>query len=138
MLDFNSPLGQVIERRLRQEQVIWLTTVDARQTPQPRPVWFHWDGETLLIFSQPSAAKVRHIKRNPRVALNFNTDAEGGQVGVLIGEARLLEEPLDPVRSQAYIAKYAQGIRDLGMTPETMQAEYSTILLVTPLEMRGF
>lgn len=138
MLDFNSPLGQVIERRLRQEQVIWLTTVDARQTPQPRPVWFHWDGETVFILSQPAAAKVRHIKRNPRVALNFNTDAEGGQVGVLIGEARLLEEPLDPARSQAYIAKYAQGIRDLGMTPETMQAEYSTILLVTPLEMRGF
>lgn len=138
MLDFNSPLGQVIERRLRQEQVIWLTTVDAHQTPQPRPVWFHWDGETLLIFSQSSAAKVRHIKRNPRVALNFNTDAEGGQVGVLIGEARLLEKPLDAGRMQAYIKKYAQGIRDLGMTPEAMQAEYSTALLVTPLEMRGF
>jgi PPOX class probable F420-dependent enzyme len=138
MLDFNSPLGQVIERRLCQEQVIWLTTVDARLTPQPRPVWFHWDSETVLILSQPAAAKVRHISRNPRVALNFNTDAEGGQVGVLIGEARLVAEPLDPGRMEAYVAKYVQGIRDLEMTPESMLAEYQTVLLVTPLEMRGF
>lgn len=138
MLDFNSPLGQIIQSRLHQEQIIWLTTVDAGLTPQPRPVWFHWDGETVLIFSQPSAAKVRHVQRNPRVALNFNTDAEGGQVGVLIGEARQATQPLAPARLQAYIAKYAQGIRDLGMTPESMLAEYSVALLVTPLEMRGF
>jgi PPOX class probable F420-dependent enzyme len=138
MLDFNSPLGQVIERRLRQEQVIWLTTVDARLTPQPRPVWFHWDGETVLILSQADAAKVRHVSRNPRVALNFNTNAGGGQVGVLIGEARLVAEPLDPQRLEAYTIKYAQGIRDLGMTPESMLAEYRVVLLVTLLEMRGF
>jgi PPOX class probable F420-dependent enzyme len=138
MLDFNSPLGQVIERRLRQEQVIWLTTVDARLTPQPRPVWFHWDGETVLILSQADAAKVRHVSRNPRVALNFNTNAGGGQVGVLIGEARLMAEPLDPQRLEAYTIKYAQGIRDLGMTPESMLAEYRVVLLVTLLEMRGF
>ena len=138
MLDFDSPFGQVIERRLRQEQVIWLTTVDARLTPQPRPVWFHWDGETVLILSQPAAAKVRHIARNPRVALNFNTDAGGGQVGVLIGAARRVAEPLDPQRLEAYTKKYAQGIRELGMTPESMLAEYGIALLVTPLEMRGF
>ena len=138
MLGFNSPLGQVIERRLRQEQVIWLTTVDARLTPQPRPVWFHWDGETVLILSQADAAKVRHVSRNLRVALNFNTDAGGGQVGVLIGEARRVAEPLDPQRLEAYTKKYAQGIRDLGMTPESMLAEYRVVLLVKPLEMRGF
>jgi PPOX class probable F420-dependent enzyme len=138
MLDFNSTLGQVIERRLRQEQVIWLTTVDAHLTPQPRPVWFHWDGETVLILSQADAAKVRHVSRNRRVALNFNTDGGGGQVGVLIGEARLVAEPLDPQRLEVYTKKYAQGIRDLGMTPESMLAEYRVVLLVKPLEMRGF
>lgn len=138
MLNLNSSLGRKIERRLQEEQVIWLTTVDANQTPQPRPVWFHWDGETLLILSQPGAAKVRHIARNPRVALNFNTDAGGGEVGVLIGEARLLQGSLDPARRQAYIEKYAQGIKSLGATPESMLAEYRTVLLVTPQSLRGF
>ena len=138
MLDLDTPLGRKIERRLNEEQVIWLTTVDASLTPQPRPVWFHWDGETLLILSQANAAKVRHITRNPRVALNFNTDAEGGEVGVLIGEARLLQEPLDPARLQAYIEKYAEGIKDLGLTPESMLAEYRVIVLVKPDALRGF
>ncbi len=138
MLDLDTPLGRKIERRLNEEQVIWLTSVDASLTPQPRPVWFHWDGETLLILSQANAAKVRHIARNPRVALNFNTDAEGGEVGVLIGEARLLQEPLDPARLQAYIEKYAEGINDLGLTPESMLAEYHSVLLVTPQSLRGF
>ena len=138
MLDLNSPLGRKIEQRLNEEQVIWLTTVDARLAPQPRPVWFHWDGETLLIFSQAEAAKVRHIARNPRVSLNFNTDAGGGEVGVLTGEARLQQAPLDPARVSAYVQKYADGIKDLGLTPESMLAEYRAALLVTPHSLRGF
>ena len=138
MLDFNSPIGRVIEQRLQHEQIIWLTTVDAHGTPQPRPVWFHWDGATLLVLSQPGAAKVRHISKNPRVALNFNTDAGGGQVGVLTGEARLSQAPLDPARRLAYLRKYATGIQSLGTTPEAMLAEYSAILLITPHSLRGF
>lgn len=138
MLDLDTPLGRKIERRLNEEQVIWLTTVDASLTPQPRPVWFHWDGDTLLILSQGDAAKVRHIARNPRVALNFNTDAGGGEVGVLIGEARLLQEPLGHARLEAYLAKYAAGIQDLDLTPESMLAEYRVIVLVKPESLRGF
>ncbi len=138
MLDFNSPIGQRIQQRLQEEEIIWLITVDGRNTPQPRPVWFHWDGETAMIFSQAGAAKVRHIARNPRVALHFNTDEDGGDVGVLIGEAHLLAGSPPPARLQAYLRKYAAGIQDLGMTPEAMQADYPVVILVTPISLRGF
>ncbi len=138
MLDFTSSIGQRIQLRLEEEETIWLTTVDAQNTPQPRPVWFQWDGETAMIFSQVGAAKVRHIARNPRVALNFNTDEDGGDVGVLIGEARLLEGTPPPVRLEAYMQKYAVGIQDLGLTPESMRADYSVVILVTPTALRGF
>ncbi len=138
MIDFTTEIGRKIEQRLQQEQIIWLTTMDSHHTPQPRPVWFHWDGESVLIFSQPQVAKVRHIRNNPRVALSFTTDAEGGEVGVLIGEAVVSKEPLPSSRMQAYLEKYAQGIRDIGLTPEKMQAEYSVVILVTPHNVRGF
>jgi len=138
MLDFTSPIGQRIQLRLEEEETIWLTTVDSRNTPQPRPVWFHWDGETAMIFSQVGAAKLRHITRNPRVALNFNTDEGGGDVGVLIGEARLLEGAPPATRLEAYMKKYAAGIQDIGLTPESMQAEYPVVILVTPTALRGF
>ena len=138
MADFNSRIGRTIKRRLHQEHIIWLTTVDSRSTPQPRPVWFHWDGQSVLIFSQPTAAKVRHIARNPRVALNFNTNADGGDVGVLIGEALISRESPPPNRVKAYVRKYREGIKSLEMTPATLQAEYSVAILVTPQAVRGY
>ena len=137
MADFNSPIGRKVKRRLRQEQIIWLTTVDSHDAPQPRPVWFHWDGQTVLIFSQTTAAKVRHIAHHPRVALNFNTDADGGDVGVLIGEALIPQEPLPSNRIKAYVRKYKEGIKSLEMTPATLQAEFSVVILVTPQAVRG-
>ena len=137
MPDFNSKIGRTIKRRLKQEQIIWLTTLGAHQTPQPRPVWFHWDGETVLIFSQSAAAKVRHITRHPRVALNFNTDSQGGAVGVLIGEAQISREPVEPKRMKAYLRKYKLGIQSLGMTPAAMTQDYPIAIRVTPLTIRG-
>ena len=138
MLDFTSTIGKRIQQRLEEEEVIWLTTVGADQTPQPRPVWFEWDGETVMIFSQVGVAKVRHIVRNPRVALNFNTDEDGGDVGVLIGEARILPGAPPPDRLQVYLQKYAAGILSIGLTSETMQTEYPVVILVTPSALRGF
>jgi PPOX class probable F420-dependent enzyme len=138
MADFNSPIGRKVKRRLRQEQIIWLTTVDSHNTPQPRPVWFHWDGETVLIFSQTGAAKLRHIAHNPRVALNFNTDHDGGSVGVLIGDACIQQEPPPPNRVKAYLRKYKEGIKDIGMTAASLQIAYPVVILVAPQTVRGF
>jgi len=137
MADFNSPIGRKVKRRLRQEQIIWLTTVDSHDTPQPRPVWFHWDGQTVLIFSQTTAAKVRHIAHHPRVALNFNTDADGGDVGVMIGDALISQEPPPPKRVKAYVRKYKEGIKSLGMTPASLQEAFRVAILVTPQAVRG-
>jgi len=137
MVNFNSPIGRKVKRRLRQEQIIWLTTVSSQNTPQPRPVWFHWDGQTVLIFSQANAAKVRHIAHNPKVALNFNTDEEGGDVGVLIGDALILQEPPPPNRVKAYLRRYKDGIKGLGMSAAALQDTFSVAILVTPRAVRG-
>ena len=137
-LDFSSRFGRTAQRRLRQEQIIWLTTVDAHQVPQPRPVWFHWDGQTVLIFSQPNAGKVRHIARHPHVALHFNTDAAGGAVVVLLGEAVCMTGPVPSARLRSYMRKYRAGIRSLQMTPAQLVREYSVAISVTPTSLRGF
>ena len=138
MLDFSTRFGRHVSRRLRQEKIIWLTTVDARHTPQPRPVWFHWDGQTVLIFSERQKAKLRHIAGNPRVALNFNTDEDGSDVVVLTGDARVLDEPPDPTRVENYLKKYRTGIKDLGLTLKEFTDTYAVPILVTPQAMRGF
>ena len=135
---FDSEIGQKVQDRLNHEIVIWLTTVDVHNAPQPRPVWFHWDGQTLLIFSQVEAAKLRHIARNPNVSLNFNTDADGENVSVITGEARIAAERPADGRVEAYLKKYEEGIKRMSMTPEIMEKEFSIAIFVTPQTVRGF
>ncbi len=137
MLIPTSRFGRRVRRRLRQEIVAWLTTVDRRGTPQPRPIWFHWDGETFLIFSQPDTGKLRHIARDPRVAVHLNSDVNGDDFAVLLGKARLPRRPVPPERLRAYLRKYRQGILGLGLTPESFLAEYSVPILVKPERLRG-
>jgi PPOX class probable F420-dependent enzyme len=138
IIDTSSDFGQRVARRLADEQVVWLTTADSSGTPQPVPVWFIWDGQTALIYSQPNQAKIRNIERSGQVSLNFNSDFHGGDVVVLTGTAEI--EPSAPAADQnpAYIQKYADGIASINMTPESFAASYSVPIRVTPARLRGF
>ena len=139
MIDLTSPLGRKAKRHLKQEYVVWLTTTGIDLTPQPRPVWFIWDGSSFLIFSQPHARKVQHILTHPRVALHFNTDATGDQdVIVFVGDASI--DPAAPPahRVSAYLRKYRAGMKALGMSPQQFSAEYSVVIRVTPTTLRGW
>ena len=64
-----TPFGERVARRLRDERLIWFTTVDAKGTPQPTPVWFLWDEatSTILVYSRADAKRLAHIQQNPRV-----------------------------------------------------------------------
>lgn len=129
-------LSETIANRLMAEQIIWLTTVRGGSVPTPTPVWFLWDGETFVIFTQPDSQKLRNIAQNPTVALNFNTDAWGGSVAVFTGTAAV-ENKLPAAQMDAYLTKYAEGIKMIGMTPERMAAEYSTFIRITPSRVRS-
>jgi PPOX class probable F420-dependent enzyme len=138
MFDINTEFGARVAQRLDEESVIWLTTVRDDSTPQPTPVWFLWDGESFLIYSQPQAYKIRNITRNPRVTLNFNSDKHGNDVIVFRGSASI--DPSIPPADQvpAYIEKYRSGIKELGSTPAEFAGEYSIAIRVHPTRLRGF
>lgn len=138
MLDLNTKFGRKVKRRLKNEQEIWLTTTDANGIPQPRPVWFWWDGETFLIYSEPDAHKLKHITKNPNVALNFNTAPDDGGVVVFTGTAALAPDAPPSYQHKAYLGKYRQGIKDLKMTPEEFSARWSVAFRVTPEKVRGW
>jgi len=137
-IDLSSEFGAKVARRLQEEQVIWLTTVTTGGTPQPNPVWFYWDGETFLIYTQPTSFKMRNIERNPRVSLNFNTDEEGEDVVVFTGEVFVDPEAPGSDQVPQYVEKYRHGIASLGWTPESMAADFSVALRIRPEKLRGF
>ena len=43
-------------------------------TPRVVPIWFHWDGETIVLGSPPSAPKVNVLPNNAKVALTIDRD----------------------------------------------------------------
>lgn len=136
MIDLNTKLGRKVKRRLKNEQEIWLTTTSADGTPQPRPVWFWWDGETFLMYSEPHAHKLKHIARNPNIALNLNSGNPDADVVVFIGTAELAPDAPPSHKHKEYFKKYRQGIKDLKMTPEEFSARWSVPFRVTPNKMR--
>ena len=139
MIDLTSSFGQAVKVHLKNEYVIWLTTVASNLTPQPRPVWFIWENDSFLIFSQAKAYKVAHIKKNPKVALHFNTDESGDKhVIVFTGEASIDAKCPAAHEVPEYFEKYKQGISDLDMTPEGFSNEYSVALRIRPTEIRGW
>lgn len=138
MAESTLELSANVIRRFKDEQVVWFTTVRADGMPQPTPVWFFWDGETFLIFSQPKAKKLDNIRQNPKVALNFNSSVDGGDVLIVFGQAHIEPAPVSIQGNSAYVEKYRQGIADIGLTPETMVKEYSVAIRVTPDRLRSF
>ena len=136
-IDTTTEFGQRVERRLRDETVGWLTTVGADGTPQPSPIWFLWDGETILIYSRPNTPKLRNIERNPRVALNLDGDGRGGDIVILTGEARVDRDAPGAADHTEYLEKYRQGIERIGMTPEQFAASYSVPIRLTLAKLRG-
>jgi PPOX class probable F420-dependent enzyme len=137
MINFTSDFGVRAERRLIEDQVVWLTTVDIHGKPQPRPVWFLWDGESLLVYSRPNAHKVRHIETNPHVSLNFNSDQSGGDIVTLLCEARIAKTPINEDLIARYVEKYSQGMDDLNLSPVDFSNTYSVAIRIKPTSLRG-
>lgn len=137
-IDFGSDHGQRALSRLESEQIAWLTTTSPNGTPMPTPVWFLWQDGVVLIYSQPETAKIRAIRRNGRVALNFNSDVHGGNVVVLKGIAEIVPDGPPAASLPAYVAKYDGGMRSLNLSPDEFTAEYSLLIQVTPDRLSGF
>ncbi len=63
VLDTTTEAGGRAERRLREEEIAWLTTMRPDGQPQSVPVWFLWDEGIFLIYSQPGRQKLRKSRR---------------------------------------------------------------------------
>ena len=125
MIDEGTEFGARVARRLREEMVVWLTTVTPSGAPLPRPVGYVWDGgEGVSVYSQPGA-RVRNIAANPKVALHFDGDGSGGDIVVLSGIARVDPDAPAADANPAHMEKYAGQIERFGMTPAAFAARFS-------------
>ena len=117
---------------MRGEGIAWLTTVRADGQPQSVPVWFLWAGGSFLIYSQPNRQKLRNIERNPRVGLNLNSNARGGDVARAEGVAEIVRGAPPATEVPEYVDKYRESIARIGLDAEGFARAYSVAVRVTP------
>jgi PPOX class probable F420-dependent enzyme len=144
MIDGSTPLGARILERLREDRVIWMTTVN-RGAPQPAPVWFLYErdetSERIIVYSKTGARRIANARADSHVAFNFNCTPGGGQVHVIRGQARIaIELPAVP-GCAAYMDRYRDWIEEdqsWGGTFEGFAAQYSVPIEITELAIWGW
>ena len=130
--------GERVRRRLTDEMTIWLTTVGRDGTPQPNPVGFLWDGAgTVLIYSQADARRLANIRRQPRVALNFDSN-DGGDIVVLTGTAEILDDYPGVPGNPAWLEKYGDAIDARFGDAVKFAERFSVPVRIRLTRVRGF
>jgi PPOX class probable F420-dependent enzyme len=126
-----------VEARLRQNLMVWLTTVRPRDgQPVTVPVWFLMlEDETILIYSKPGTPKLRNIAGNPRVSLGLDVTDIGRDIVRMEGTARAADDQPPANEQPAYLAKYIERIGALFGTSEQFAELYSAALIVTPTKL---
>ena len=137
MIDETSEFGARVARHLREEKVVWLTTVTSSGAPLPRPVGFLRDGgQVIFVYGQPGA-RVRNIGRNPKATLNFGGDGSGGDIVVLSGMAEVVESGPSAIENAAWGAKYDADWERHGMTAESFAQRFGVPLRIASPTFTG-
>jgi len=131
MLDLAQKRDAHIDQRLRENIIIWLSSLRPDGRPHTVAVWFLWDGEQVLIFSKPNQ-KVSNLRQHAQVTLALDNTNLGADPIVIDGTAELFDDPAINTTLPAYVAKYGERIKRIGYTPETMSQAYSQAIRITP------
>ena len=136
--DPGTPFGERVRQRLREEQLIWVTTVGKDGAPQPNPVGFLLqDDNSILVYNEANAHRVSHVLDRPQVALHFDSDGTGGDIVVFTGTARRADDIPPPHENQAWLAKYGQGMARLSGSAENFANRFSVPLRIEITRTRG-
>jgi PPOX class probable F420-dependent enzyme len=137
-IDESSEFGARAARHLREDRVAWLTTVNPSGAPLPSPVWFVWEEpDIVLMFSRDAVPRLRNLGVNPRVALNFPGNGQGGDIVVLSGEATVERDAPPAHAVPAYVDKYGWGFERLGVSPEEFAQRYPVPVRIRLTRLRG-
>jgi PPOX class probable F420-dependent enzyme len=137
--DAATSFGERVRARLRDERIVWLTTVSSDGTPQPNPLWFIWTGDdSVVVYTTPHTHRLAHIDSRPQVSLHFNATRDGGDVVVLRGHAERADDLPAADQLPDYLAKYADDMVAVVGSVEQFASTYHTPLRIRLTGARGF
>jgi PPOX class probable F420-dependent enzyme len=136
MLDTATPYHAHIDRRLRTDPIIWLTTVASSGRPHMVPMWFLWDSKAILLFSLPNTRKLRDIAANPAVVLALEATDQGYDVVIVEGKATLVDDPTITGLLPEFVTKYAEIPRR--WPPAQWAEKFTEAIRVAPTKLTAW
>lgn len=132
MLSSNAELCVALDS----DRIGFLTAVNPHGQPQTSPVWFIREGDELVVYNRPTAARLRSIDTNPRINFNLRGDP-AGRAAVLLEGTAAVDASLPPAKDfPGYEDKYRDEIRRLGWTPDSFSEDYSVGIRITVTRIR--
>lgn len=120
------------EAALRDDPVVWLSSVQRDGRPHLVPVWFHWDGERIVAFSKPNARKIANLRDQPQVMLAVGTPGPEFDVELIEATAELPEQAASEVMPEGFGAKYRELLRRAGLSVQRFAEVYSQPIVLRP------
>lgn len=132
IFDETDPQGAHALERLANDEIGWLTTVTPGGQPQTMPIWFLWQDGEILVYGDHRARRNANVAANPKVSFHLGTDAGGGDLVIILGEARIDASSPRLPDNEGYLAKYGDRIDASYGGPEGMAAVYNVPIRIRP------
>jgi PPOX class probable F420-dependent enzyme len=126
------------EAALRDDPVVWLSSVQHDGRPHLVPVWFHWDGDRILAFSKPRARKIENLRERPAVMLAVGTPGPDFEVELIEATAELPDEPAERLIPAGFGAKYRELLTRAGLSVQRFAEVYSQPIVLRPTRFLGY
>jgi PPOX class probable F420-dependent enzyme len=123
---------------LREDSIVWLSSVQRDGRPHLVPVWFHWDGEQIVAFSKPHARKVDNLRDQPYVMLAVGTPGLEFEVELIEATAELPDRPAADLMPEGFGPKYRELLRRAGLTVQRFAEVYSQPIVLRPTRFLGY
>lgn len=76
-----------LEEFLRPPRIAVVATVGRDGTPQITPVWYGYEDGRLIVAANEDSAKVRNLRRDPRLSVCVYEGERGAEYAALYGRA---------------------------------------------------
>jgi PPOX class probable F420-dependent enzyme len=126
--------GKAAER-LRQHEIIWLTTVRPDGQPQSYPVWYVLDGAEIRIWSL-DGVRVKNLARHPKVSLHLNDNGRGGAIVTIEGEATIDRSAGPGSAHPVYRDRYQSLLESNEWTWDYFDSIYNVPIRVKPTRVQ--
>ena len=108
----DGPRASILDA-LEHEPVVWLSTTRPDGGPHVVPLWFVWDGRSIVAFSKPDAQKVRNLRADPRVMVAVGRADASFDVELIEAVAELHDAPA--LLPEEFVRKYASRAAEAGV-----------------------